>query len=117
MWPPGSPWTRREATTWTAGGGCSSRASRAPRRTWPGCPCAWSSASSGKLGSRWGPPRVHTLGRPGVVASLGVALAGIVHPSLRASEWLPVAPVVVSALALLLGLGIVARARADPGAR
>jgi hypothetical protein len=52
-----------------------------------------------------------------VVASLGVALAGIVHPSLRASEWLPAAPVVVSALALLLALGLVVRARADPGAR
>jgi hypothetical protein len=52
-----------------------------------------------------------------VVASLGVALAGIVHPSLRASEWLPAAPIVVSALALLLGLGLVVRARADPGAR
>ncbi len=57
------------------------------------------------------------LGRPGVVASFGVALAGIVHPSLRTREWLPAAPVVVSALALLLVLGLVVRARSDPGAR
>jgi hypothetical protein len=60
---------------------------------------------------------VDALGRPGVVASLGVALAGIVHPSLRAREWLPAASVVVSAVALLLVLGLWVRARADPGAR
>lgn len=57
------------------------------------------------------------LGRPGVVASLGVALAGVIHPSLRAPEWLPAAPVVVAALALLLALGLVVRARRDAGAR
>ena len=57
------------------------------------------------------------LGRPGVVASLGVALAGILHPFLRAREWLPAAPAVVAALALLLVLGLVVRARSDPGAR
>jgi hypothetical protein len=60
---------------------------------------------------------VDALGRPGVVASLGVALAGIVHPSLRAREWLPAAPVVVSALALLLVLGLAVRGRSDPGTR
>jgi MprA protease rhombosortase-interaction domain-containing protein len=60
---------------------------------------------------------VDALGRPGVVASLGVALAGVIHPSLRAPEWLPAAPVVVAALALLLALGLVVRARRDAGAR
>jgi hypothetical protein len=60
---------------------------------------------------------VDALGRPGVVASLSVALAGIIHPSLRAREWLPAPSVVVSALALLLGLGLLVRARSDGWAR
>ena len=52
-----------------------------------------------------------------MVASLSVALAGIIHPSLRAREWLPAAPAVVSALAILLVLGLLVRARSDPWAR
>jgi hypothetical protein len=57
------------------------------------------------------------LGRPAVVACLGVLFSGILHPAVHAREWLSGTAVLMPALALLLVLGLLTRARADRAAR
>lgn len=57
------------------------------------------------------------LGSPAVLAAVALAFAAALHPAVRAGAWLPAAPVVTAALALLLGVALVARAADRPRER
>jgi hypothetical protein len=54
------------------------------------------------------------LARPGVLAALLVAAAALVHPATRSATWLPGREPVLAALALLIVVGLLARAIAAP---
>lgn len=57
------------------------------------------------------------LGHPAVLAGAAVLFALVLHPAARAEAWLPSAPTVTAALALLLLVSLVARALDHPRER
>ena len=60
---------------------------------------------------------VTALTRPGVVAALLVAAAGLLHPAVRAEAWLPEHAAALAALLLLAAIAFVLRTVAAPASR